>query len=77
MNALLEHAIKGTRPQEFEIREALTRICQEQHATCNYECPVYEKNGGHPLGYEKPWGKNRGCDCFQNGKKMLAYLRSK
>jgi hypothetical protein len=77
MNALLKHAIAGTCPQEFVIREALQEICEDHHATCNIACPIYEKNGNHPLGYEKPWLSNRGCDCFKNGKAMLAYLRSK
>jgi hypothetical protein len=77
MNALLEAAINKDKITDAAIEDELYCICEDQHASCNDECPIYEDNGHHPLGYKKPFSENRGCDCFKNGKAMLAYLRSK
>ena len=76
MNTLLYHVINGNPIPEDSIEETLYDICENVHARCNNNCPVFEKFGEAP-GNKKPFEVNRGCDCFKNGKKMLKLLRSK
>ena len=77
MNSLLEKIVKNERFNNVDIANALLEICEKEHSSCSYECPVYEKNEGHSLGDEKPFEENRGCDYFKNGFAMLKFLRSR
>jgi hypothetical protein len=58
-----------------DIEDELFKICNRIHSSCDRQCPVYALNNGHPLGFEKDWLSNCGCDCFKNGKAMLAFMR--
>ena len=49
MNALLEAAINKDKITDAVIEDALYCICDDVHSTCYHACPVYEKNGDHPL----------------------------
>ena len=75
MNTILKKLIKGEKTYDYDIEEALFQICEDEHSTCNDRCPVYEQNKFQPVGADKPFTENRGCDCFKNGKAMLAFLR--
>ena len=73
---LLMKLVNGEKVPERDIENALYEVCCDVHSSCSDECPVHKKNGS-PLGCEKDWQSNRGCDCFKNGKAMLAFLRKK
>ena len=76
MNTILWKVIKGEKPiNDDDLAEALYEVCDAEHSGCNDECPVFEKNGHKAVGADKPFTENRGCDCFKNGKAMLAFLR--
>ncbi len=74
MNELLMKLVNGQKVTDEDLVNELWEVCDTVHASCNSECPVYEKNGG-AVGADKPFDENRGCDCFKNGKAMLAFLR--
>jgi hypothetical protein len=55
---------------EKDAEEILYQICDDNHASCNNNCPVYEDFGNVP-----ETSDHQNCRCFKNGKKMLYYLR--
>ena len=59
---------------DSDINDALYEICDSVHAGCDYNCPVYELNGGLPP-KESEYGKKYGCDCFKSGSAMRAFIR--
>lgn len=58
-------------PAGLLLRDALYDVCDNVHAACDEECPVYAANGG-----VVDDGRG-GCRCFKDGKAMLAFLRTK
>ena len=70
MNKILEKFLNRLLIDEHNIEKYLYDICENVHASCNGSCPVFEKNG------EIPW-KGDNCQCFKNGRAMLAFLRKK
>ena len=74
MNELLRKAIAGEAITDEDVAVELYEVCDRVHASCDDDCPVYARNGG-PLGADKGYEVNQGCDCFKNGKAMLAFLR--
>lgn len=60
---------------EDDVINVLYEICDDEHSSCNDDCPVYEANGSKAPGSDKPFSVNRGCDCFKNGALMLQFLR--
>ena len=72
--SLIIHLIKGSKITERMICDELYEICDREHSSCNYDCPVYALNG-----YAVPHNNNDtryGCDCFKNGKAMLDFIKS-
>lgn len=65
--------IKGEKVEMQDIYDDLTLICEDVHAYCNYECPVYSLNYG-----KVPWNKDlRNCSCFKDGKKMYDFIKER
>lgn len=56
-----------------DLADQLFDVCDRVHASCNNDCPVYEKFGGTPKNTEH--GKEYGCDAFKRGYYMLGVLR--
>jgi len=79
MNNLLKKIIRGNgkKIKEADIVEELNEICENVHASCNDECPVFEFNNHQVLDTVHDFEANRGCDCFKDGKKMLAFIKAK
>lgn len=75
MKSLIKKLVTRKRIVDRDIEEELYDICNDVHASCDCECPVYEINEG-PVNPDKPFEENRGCDCFKNGRKMLNFLRA-
>lgn len=70
MNRLLTRAVNRELIDDADIADALVDICDRTHASCDPDCPVYEKNQGIP------WDEQvDNCLCFKNGRKMLKFLR--
>ena len=76
MNLILKLA-KGETITDKDLEEELYEICEREHSSCGYDCPVYELNGGSVLDTQNDYKVNRGCDCFKSGKLMLEFIRSK
>jgi hypothetical protein len=74
MNKLLRKLINKKPFDDRDLADALYQICEDTHASCDNNCPVYELNHGC-VGANKPFAINCGCDCFKNGKAMLTFLR--
>ena len=56
-----------------DITDELYNICDREHASCNYECPVFRLNGSKvPAGNSKS-----GCICFKDGMAMLNFIRGR
>lgn len=60
-----------------ESEERLYEICDSEHASCNDACPVYRASGSKVPDTAHDFEKNRGCDCFKNGKAMREFLAKK
>ena len=73
METILKKLIKGRKVGKKDIENALFEVCQDVHASCNEQCPVFEINGG-PL---DPDTSSCGCSCFKNGAAMRQFLREK
>ena len=71
MNEILKKLAKGEPVTDKDLADALWEICVMHSGSCNDECPVYEKAG------KTEWGRELRCDCFKDGKAMLAFLRRK
>jgi len=52
-----------------DIEEMLYEICDDTHASCDDNCPIYEVLGG-PLNPDK---SDYGCECFKSGQIMLRH----
>ena len=75
MRNFWEKLAKGESVTDQDMQQELYEICDNAHASCGCECPVFEKNNG-PVNPDKSLKENRGCNCFRSGKKMLAFLRT-
>lgn len=73
MNDTLKKLIAGQPVTDEDIASDLYEVCSSVHASCDNECPVFEKFSGIPK--RTKWGKEYGCDCFKDGNRMLAFLR--
>ena len=72
MRAILRKLIKNEVITEKDLSNALYEICENTHASCDEDCPVYRANGyGVPNNEKSRWG----CDCFKDGFKMLQFLK--
>lgn len=76
MDLLLKLA-KGENITDADLENELYEVCDRVHSSCNSDCPVYNLNGNSVPDTAKDFKVNRGCDCFNNGKKMLEFIRSK
>jgi len=54
-----------------DLEEDLVNICENEHAECNSNCPIFKINGD-----KVPWVGNN-CECFKDGKKMVEFLRKR
>jgi hypothetical protein len=77
MSELIIKLAKGEPVTDADIEYGLYEICDRVHSSCDYECPVYDLNGGKTVNGDRPFEENRGCDCFKSGKAMLAFIREK
>lgn len=68
---------KGEKITDSDLENELYDICDRVHSSCDYDCPVYELNGGEAPDTANDFDSNRGCDCFKSGKKMLSFIRNK
>jgi hypothetical protein len=68
--------IFGIKPPPEKIEDRLYEICDNTHASCNDDCPVYRLNGSKVLDTVHDFEKNRGCDCFKNGEAMREYIEN-
>ena len=51
--------------------DILCGICDDNHSSCNNNCPVYQEFG------DIPWNHKGGnCKCYREGKRMLKYLET-
>ncbi len=57
------------------LTELLYEICDNVHAHCGNECPVYFLNGNKAPDTAQDFKINRGCDCFKSGSEMLKFIR--
>lgn len=74
--SVLMRLVDGLPVSDANIAEDLSEICWRVHAHCDEECPVFKRNGGKVLNPNNlPYEKNRGCDAFKSGLKMLEFLR--
>jgi hypothetical protein len=73
MNELLRKAIFDIQfITDTDVEEALTQICEDEHASCNDRCPVFKKCGGCAQNDES---ETNGCECYKDGARMLQILR--
>ncbi len=70
MNTLLKKTINKEEIIDKDIEDELFEVCDREHASCNNECPVYEK-------FCPDKSQSWECPYFKNGKKMLEALRRK
>lgn len=75
MKTLIQKLVDKEAINDKDLQEELYKICCDIHASCNENCPVYEKNGDIPWGEDK--NNRTNCICFKDGKKMLKFLRAK
>ncbi len=67
--------IKKEKITEEDMYSLLYEVCEDTHASCNFQCPVYELNDG-----KAPTGKlsdEWDCVCFKNGKSMFEFIKEK
>ena len=76
MNELLLKLIRGEKVEDKDIDSVLTKICENQHASCNEACPIYAANGNKvPLVKVRCFSQNKmDCQCFKNGAAMRSFL---
>lgn len=72
-----ENELSPTLPDDKELASHLFTICDRVHASCDDDCPVYRANGSQVPDTANDFDKNRGCDCFKDGKAMLKFLYDK
>ena len=75
MKTLITKLARNEPFDNVDIEQALFDICDDEHGSCNDRCPVYEMNNSYAVNNHKSFKENRGCDCFKNGQRMLAFLR--
>ena len=64
---------RGQAVPDSEITTELYEICDQEHASCNPNCPVYAKNGNKTL---EPDDESDNCRAFKRGDIMLDFLRA-
>ena len=64
MNIIIEKLIRKEKITDRDIEDGLYEICEDTHASCGEECPVYD--------FKHEEGE---CQYFKNGKAMLKRLR--
>ena len=74
MDNILIQLSLGIVPSTQEVENALYEVCDNVHASCNNQCPVYRLNGSKAPDTAKDFIVNRGCDCFKSGMKMRAFI---
>lgn len=57
-----------------ELAHALQQTCADLYSECGEHCPVWYLNDGVP---PRPDGGRYSCACFEDGKKMLEFIRSR
>lgn len=77
MTTLLNKLIAGATVTDRDLADALYEICDNTHASCDNNCPVFEANGNKVPDTANDFNKNCGCDTFKNGMAMLTFIRSK
>lgn len=78
MNDFIIQIAKGKFPSDLDLQIYLENLCREENKLCSVSCPVYyhnnegivwdEENNGLGLPYE--------CECKEDGKEMLTFLRN-
>jgi len=77
MHDLIVKAAMNLKITDNDIADALYEMCDNVHASCNSECLVYHLNYDEVPDTVHNFEINRGCDCFKNGLKMLAFIRKR
>jgi len=71
---LIIKLVKGIDITDQDLENELYQICDRVHSSCDSECPVYYLNNNEA---PNTLPKNRGCDCFKNGRYMLEFIKTK
>ena len=76
-NDILLALITGRPVDQRTLVSALYEMCDRVHASCDDDCLVYKLNGSKVPDTAHSFEVNRGCDCFKNGQKMMAFIKQK
>ena len=57
------------------LSNAMLNVCIDTRLNCDESCPVFLLNK-HSCPKKTEHGELRGCDCYLDGKKMLAFVRT-
>ena len=71
---LIQNLIKKESITRKDIENELYEICDRVHGLCDSNCPVYKLNNYTVPDTANDFEKNRGCDCFKNGKAMYDFI---
>ena len=76
MNTLVLKTIFNQPISDNELTNHLNEICHKEHSNCNEDCPVFYivQHEGVSI-KQTPKGKRLGCDCFEDGRAMLEFIR--
>ena len=73
MTNILKNLITGKLIGKKDIEEALTEICENVHAECDDQCPLFKLHGDVPkCSDDEHYG---GCMGFKDGKAMLKFIK--
>lgn len=69
MNELILKLAKDEDVTNRDIENELYEICEREHSSCNWECPVYRIAGHIPFIEDLTV-----CKCFKDGYKMRKFI---
>jgi len=69
---LIRRLVRGQKPLKRQIQDLLYEVCDDEHSSCNENCPVYALNCG-PV---NPSRENCGCACFKSGQRMYDFIKA-
>lgn len=79
LDHVIQKIIRMEIPARLEkIAETLFDICDNEHASCNSNCPVYFVNGNDVPLVVIPCSDgtfSTNCRCFKNGREMIKFIK--
>lgn len=74
MNSILKKLILKQEVTDLDLdealREELVDICESEHSSCGYGCPVFKVNYGEIPKNKDEWN----CKCFKSGIEMKKFI---